>query len=67
VGVTIGIDVGGTEVAAGVVDERGRILAEVRRETPVRDPKTVQDTIAAAVDDLAAGAVVDAVGVAAAG
>ncbi|MGE5763521.1 MAG: ROK family glucokinase [Mycobacterium leprae] len=66
-GLTIGIDVGGTKVAAGVVDERGHIVAEVRRETPARDPKAVEDTIAAAVEDLAPGATVVAVGVGAAG
>jgi glucokinase len=34
-GLTIGVDIGGTKVAAGVVDEDGRILARVRRDTPL--------------------------------
>ena len=34
---TIGVDVGGTKVAGGVVDEKGVILAQHRVETPARD------------------------------
>src|SRR6185312_9808417 len=30
----IGVDIGGTKVAAGVVDEEGSVLALVRRPTP---------------------------------
>ena len=31
---TIGIDVGGTKVLGGVVDEAGKILATARKDTP---------------------------------
>ncbi len=31
-GLTIGVDIGGTKVAAGVVDEQGQVLATVRRD-----------------------------------
>jgi glucokinase len=31
---TIGVDVGGTKVAAGIVDEQGSVLATALRETP---------------------------------
>ena len=31
---TIGIDVGGTKVLGGVVDESGNILEKARRDTP---------------------------------
>jgi glucokinase len=31
---TIGIDVGGTKVLGGVVDESGKILVDARRDTP---------------------------------
>ena len=31
---TIGIDVGGTKVLAGVVDLNGQIVSRVRKETP---------------------------------
>ena len=34
VSLTIGVDVGGTKVAAGVVDEAGQILAHTRLDTP---------------------------------
>jgi len=35
---TIGVDVGGTKVAAGVVDERGKIIESLRRRTPAASP-----------------------------
>ncbi|MCP2338469.1 ROK family glucokinase [Actinomadura rupiterrae] len=47
---TIGVDVGGTKVAAGVVDDRGNILEKVRRPTPSTNPKETADTIAEVVD-----------------
>lgn len=50
----IGVDIGGTKVAAGVVDEQGRILHRVRRSTPHRStsPSVVEDTIVDAVQEL---------------
>ncbi|GAA2406778.1 ROK family glucokinase [Actinomadura vinacea] len=47
---TIGVDVGGTKVAAGVVDDRGRILEKVRRPTPSTNPKETAAVIADVVD-----------------
>ncbi len=43
----VGIDIGGTKVSGGVVDERGRILWRARRDTPERStsPRVVEDTI----------------------
>ena len=49
---SIGVDVGGTKINAGVVDEEGRVLARTRRPTPGKDPRHVEDTIAAVVADL---------------
>ena len=48
----IGIDIGGTKVAAGVVDEHGTITHRTRRETPDRStaPAIVEETIAASPD-----------------
>lgn len=66
-GHTIGVDVGGTKVAAGVVDENGQVLARVRRDTPSTDPDATEDTIAGVVGELAARFDIDAVGVGAAG
>ncbi|MEY2400100.1 MAG: hypothetical protein QOJ08_211 [Ilumatobacteraceae bacterium] len=31
---TVGVDIGGTKVAAGVVNREGVVLEEIRRETP---------------------------------
>ncbi|MFV2196281.1 ROK family glucokinase [Nocardiopsis sp. LOL_012] len=66
---TIGVDIGGTKVAAGVVTPEGRVLARVRTETPERSksPDVVEDTIVGAVQELRRGFAVRAVGVGAAG
>ena len=45
-GLAIGVDIGGTKVAAGVVDAEGRILARLRRDTPAQDPAKTEDVIA---------------------
>lgn len=64
---TIGVDIGGTKVAGGVVDDSGRILAADKRDTPA-DADGAVETIAAVVRDLAAShPEVVAVGVGAAG
>ncbi|WP_067478349.1 ROK family glucokinase [Actinomadura hibisca] len=47
---TIGVDVGGTKVAAGVVDDRGAILERVRRPTPSTNPQETAEVIAEVVD-----------------
>ena len=64
---TIGVDVGGTTVAAGLVDEQGPVLARTRRPTPSASPADVEDVIAACVEELREGHEVEAVGVGAAG
>jgi glucokinase len=51
--VTIGIDIGGTKIAGGLVDEEGTILARSRRDTPARSKQGIVDTIIAVVNDLA--------------
>ncbi|QKW19235.1 ROK family glucokinase [Kitasatospora sp. NA04385] len=48
---TIGVDVGGTKIAAGVVDESGEILAKTRVPTPA-DPQWAVDAIAQGVREL---------------
>ena len=47
----IGVDVGGTKIAAGVVSPAGKLLDEVRYPTP-HSPHTLVETIARAVSDL---------------
>ncbi len=66
-GLTIGVDVGGTKVAAGVVDEDGTILKRARRESPATDTAAIQETIADLVSELSSGLDVEGVGVGAAG
>jgi glucokinase len=51
---TIGIDVGGTKVAGGVVDEAGTVLTSIRRVTPAEDPTGTRTTIVAVAQQLQA-------------
>lgn len=66
---TVGIDIGGTKVMAGVVDADGTILEQLRAETPdkSKSPKVVEDTIVELVLDLSDRHDVHAVGIGAAG
>lgn len=64
---TIGVDVGGTKVAAGVVDEAGEVRVRVRRDTPADDVAKTRDVIVEVVSELAAEYEVAAVGIGAAG
>lgn len=65
-GVAVGVDVGGTKIAAGLVAEDGGIQASERVATP-EQPGEVRAAIADLVAGLMAGHPCDAVGVAAAG
>lgn len=64
---TIGVDVGGTKIAAGVVDGTGCIRQKVRISTPAATAQSVEDGIVEAVLQLTAGHQATAVGVAAPG
>ncbi len=64
---TIGVDIGGTKVAAGVVDERGTIVATTHQDTPADNVSRIEDAIAAAVEGFASKYDVEAVGIGAAG
>ncbi|MDR7253806.1 glucokinase [Nocardioides sp. BE266] len=68
-GVVVGVDIGGTKVLAGVVDADGAITSTALRTTPGRRVVTsqVEDALAEAVLEAAAGRPLLAVGVAAAG
>jgi glucokinase len=48
----IGIDIGGTKIAAGVVDEAGGVLARHDTDTPATDPAAVLAVIGDIVDRL---------------
>ncbi|GAA4698002.1 ROK family glucokinase [Phytohabitans rumicis] len=64
---TIGVDVGGTKVAAGVVTSAGDVLAQTRHDTPADDVAKTRDVIVEAVAEMAAAHPVEAVGIGAAG
>jgi glucokinase len=65
-GLTIGVDIGGTKIAAGVVDEEGTLLETCKVLTPPT-PEGVIDAIADAVRTVSASHRIDAVGIGAAG
>ena len=62
-----GIDVGGTKIAGGVVDEDGRVLEQTRVESPARDAQAMSDAIARLITDLKQRHEIETVGVGAAG
>lgn len=63
----IGIDIGGTKVAGGVVDSQGQVLATARRRTPSHDPGNIVDVVVEVVRQLRVEHPVVAVGIGAAG
>jgi glucokinase len=63
----IGVDVGGTKVAAGVVDPAGKIIERVRRLTPAASPAGTEQVIVEVVNELRERYDVSAVGIGAAG
>ncbi len=65
--VAIGIDIGGTKVAAGVVAPDGTVLATARRASSGLSVEETEDAIAGVVGELAAGRDVVGVGIGAAG
>ncbi|WP_127127524.1 ROK family glucokinase [Georgenia sp. SYP-B2076] len=64
---TIGVDIGGTKIGAGVVDEAGHVLAQTRYDTDPTDPGAIERAVISAVAELRKAHEVSAVGVAAAG
>lgn len=65
--VTCGIDIGGTKVAGGAVDESGEILAEARVDSPADDAAALQRAVVELVAELRTHHDLTAVGVGAAG
>lgn len=53
-GVAVGLDVGGTKLAAGLVGADGSVLDRVRHETPQDTAVAIADLIAMVADDLRA-------------
>ena len=64
---TCGVDVGGTKIAGGVIDEDGTILEEHGVESPASDSEAIEAAIAGLVKELASRHRIEAVGVGAAG
>jgi glucokinase len=64
---TIGVDVGGTKVLGGVVDENGAVLKTARRDTPREGGSALTSTIAEVALELSAEFDVTGVGLSAAG
>ena len=63
----VGIDVGGTKIAGGVVDEHGSVLEELLVESPATDVHAIEAAIERLVTELCTRHAIDAVGVGAAG
>ena len=64
-GLKVGVDVGGTKIAAGIIDETGAIVRSARRPTP--DSPEIPAAIAELVREVAQDETVAAVGIGAAG
>ncbi|WP_205474687.1 ROK family glucokinase [Nocardioides sp. SYSU D00038] len=62
-----GIDVGGTKIAGGVVDDHGKLLEELRVESPATDAEAIEEAIAGLVNELRSRHEITAVGIGAAG
>jgi glucokinase len=67
VSLACGIDVGGTKIAGGVVDETGTILEELQVVSPATDVLAIEDAIEKLVTELRTRHPIEAVGVGAAG
>lgn len=63
----VGVDIGGTKIAAGVVAEDGTLLATTRRSTDPHNPAAIEDSVVDAVEELRRDHEVGVVGVSAAG
>jgi glucokinase len=51
----VGIDVGGTRIAAGLVERKGRIIRDAKRLTPKNSPFSVVDAIIELADEVLGG------------
>ncbi len=66
-GLTMGIDIGGTKVLGGVVDPDGNVLAQARRDTPAENGPEIVDRVVEVIRELSEVHEVEAVGIGAAG
>jgi len=66
-GYTIGIDIGGTKVLGGVVDESGLVIHRARRDTPLAGGAALTQAIADVALELVQEFTIDSVGISVAG
>ena len=52
---SVGVDVGGTRIAVGLVERKGRVVKDAKRLTPKTGPFAVVDTIIDLVEEVCAG------------
>lgn len=64
---TCGVDIGGTKILGGVVDESGEIVEELRVESPATDVEAIEEAVIDLVGQLRERHEIEAVGVGAAG
>ncbi|MEI6620592.1 MAG: ROK family glucokinase [Actinomycetes bacterium] len=64
---TVGIDIGGTKIASGLVDEAGNVVQSDRLATPSRNPESVENAIVELVLEYRSEHDVEAVGIGCAG
>ncbi|MDO5727988.1 MAG: ROK family glucokinase [Bowdeniella nasicola] len=64
---TVGVDIGGTKIAAGVVDVDGTLLADIQWPTTPDDPAAIDRSIIKAIEEFSRSYSLTAVGVAACG
>lgn len=62
-GYTVGIDIGGTKVLGGVVDETGAVIRRARRDTPVEGGVALTQAIADVALELMKDSEIESVGV----
>jgi glucokinase len=67
VGLTIGVDIGGTKVLGAVVDRNGEVLAQTRRETPAGDTVAIVQRVVSVIRELREAHEISAIGIGAAG
>jgi len=51
VGISVGVDIGGTKILAGLVDDHGEILTKVRKKTPRADALGVLEVVAEVIEE----------------
>lgn len=64
---SIGLDIGGTKIAGGLIDESGRVVRRASVPTPAHDPEGIVAAVAELVDELGADDLDAGLGVACAG